>query len=101
VWFGRHCCPDDWFAHLARQSVIDKVRVLLEAWRFVFSFVSLFLWLAHALRDALLTYCATRWRGAAMGCSLSVWLVFVSLHVVRFILALAIDAPARHSPEYY
>ena len=29
-----------------------------------------------------------------MGCSLSVWLFFVSLHVVRFIFAQAIDAPA-------
>ena len=57
--------------------------------RFAFSFVSLLLWLAHALRDALLTYCATPWQGAAMGCSLSVWLIFVSLHVVRFILAQA------------
>ena len=68
VRFGCHCCPDDWFAHLACQSVIDKVRVLLQAWRFAVSFVSLLLWLSHALRDALLTYCEEQRWAAACPC---------------------------------
>ena len=78
--FVCHCCPDDWFAHLARQSVIDKVRVLLQAWRFSFSFVSLLVWLAHALRDALLTSCEEqRWVAACpCGCFLFLFTLFAS-----------------------